>query len=192
MPRILTILAVAAALLPAVALGAEGGEERALINPLVSEMIFSLVVFTIFFLALAFLVWPKILGALQSRESKIKDDLETAEQGAKEAAATLEQYKQQLADAQAESQKVIEQARKDADRVAAQLKDEAQTQITAMRDRATRDIAAAKEQAIADLYDQAGTLATHVAGRILQREIRPEDQQQLITESLNQLKNQNN
>ncbi len=189
MPRILFLLIVA--MTPALAL-AEGGESRALVDPMVAEMIWSLVLFVLFFLALAFLVWPKILGALQARESKVKGDLEQAEQSARDAAATLDQYKQQLAAAQAESQKVIEQARKDADRIAAQLKDDAQTQITAMRDRAARDITAAKEQAIADLYDQAGTLATHIAGRILQREIRPEDQQQLITESLNQLKNQNN
>jgi F-type H+-transporting ATPase subunit b len=136
--------------------------------------------------------WGPILQGLQDRENKIKGDLDQAEAAAREATEKLDQYNTQLAQAQAESARVIEQARNDAQRLASQLKDQAQTDIIAMRDRAQGEIAAAKEQAISDIYDQTATLATQVAGRILQREINVADQQQLVDESLAQLKQSQN
>lgn len=136
--------------------------------------------------------WGPILSGLQDRENKIKGDLEHAENAAREATEKLEQYNQQLTQAQAESARVIEQARADAQRVASQLKDEAQTDINAMRDRAQGEIEAAKQQALTDIYEQTASLATQVAGRILQREINSADQQQLVDESLAQLRQSQN
>lgn len=189
MLRILSFLTVAIS--PTLVLAAEGAE-RPLINPLLSEMIWSLVLFVLFFLALAVLVWPKILSALQARESKMKTDLEQAEASARDAAATLEQYKQQLADAQVEARKVIDQARADADRQAAEIKAKSEADNKQMQARNLAEIHAAKEAAIADIYNQTADLATQVASRILGREINAADQQQLITESLEQLRQSQN
>jgi F-type H+-transporting ATPase subunit b len=184
---------LAVTLMPTLAAeAAHGGETSSVFAGTIAQSIAAAIVFLVLVALLYKKAWGPILRGLQDREQRIKEDLERADRSSHEADRKLAEYKKQLADAQVEAQKVIEQARKDADRIAAQLKDDAQTQITAMRDRAGRDITAAKEQAIADLYAQAGTLATHVAGRILQREIRPEDQQQLINESLSQFKSRSN
>ena len=57
-----------------------------------------------------------------------------------------------------------------------------------MRQRAEGDITAAKVQALSEIYEEVATISTSVAGRILQRQINPEDQQRLVEESLKQLK----
>ena len=53
---------------------------------------------------------------------------------------------------------------------------------------AQRDIASAKEQALADIYSQAASLSTEIAGKILGREISADDQQSLVNASVEQFK----
>ncbi len=162
-------------------------EQPGLLTPDLGTAVWTIVLFLALFAVLAKFVWPPILKGLQAREDKIKSDLEQAEQAAADATAKMEQYQAKLTEAQKEAQQVIEQSRQDAQRVAAQLKDQARGEITQLKDRAASEINIAKQQAITELYGQAAVLATQVAGKILQREIRPEDHQSLIDQSLQQM-----
>lgn len=149
--------------------------------------IWNLVIFLLLLIVLAKFVWPPILKGLQQRDEKLRADLEGAERANRDAQATLNQYKTQLAEAQKEAQRIIEQSRGDAQRVAAQLKEQAQADLTQMRQRAEADIETAKQQAIAELSEQTAVLATQIAGQILKREIRAEDHQSLVQDSLGEL-----
>jgi len=179
---------VLTALTPTLVLAAGGGEDRGLVNPLISEMIWSLVLFVMFFIALSVLVWPKILKSLQDREGKIKGDLDSAEQAAKKAEGTLKEYEERLAAAADESRKIIDKGRADAQIIAAQLKEQAQTDLNQMKKRAEDEIEAAKQRALGELYAQTATLATQVAGRILGKELSVDDQKGLVEEALAQYK----
>jgi F-type H+-transporting ATPase subunit b len=169
-----------------------GHDEPSLFASAPWPYVWNLLMFLVLFGVLAKFVWPAILSGLQAREQKITGDLARAEHARADAEQTLAGYKQQLADARAESQQIIEQSRGEAEKVAAGIKADAEREINAMRQRAQQDIAAAKEQALSDLYAQAATLATDVAGKILHRELRPEDQQALIEQSVNELRSSQN
>ena len=171
-------------LLAPAALAAEGGAKRELISIHFMEMVWSLVTFVIFFVVLSVLVWPKILKALQMRESRIRDDLVSAERSARQAEQTLGEYRQRLTDANVEVKQIIDQGRADAQQLASQIKEQTQDEITRMRQRAEAEIASAKQQAVGELYAEAAVLATDVAGRILKRQIAETDQQQLVDEAL--------
>jgi len=150
--------------------------------------VWTIVLFALLVAVLGKFAWPPILRGLQDREQKIRGDLENAEKATRDATQTLKDYHAKLAATNEESRKLIAEAKGEADRVATQLKDKAQTDIDMMKQRAKQEITTAKEQAINDIYAQTAELATQVAGRILQREIRPEDQQQLIQDSLQQFR----
>jgi len=167
-------------------------DEPGLLSPDPGAAIWTIILFVVLLVVLGKFAWPSILKGLQDREEKIRADLENAENAARDATRTLEQYHVKLAAAQSESQKVIDQARADAQRIGAQLKDQTHNEIDKMRQRAKQEIGIAKEQAIGEIYAHTAAMVTQVAGRILQREIRPEDQQQLIDESLEQFKNRDN
>ncbi len=154
-----------------------------------AQSIAAVIVFLALFAILYKYAWGPILQGLQDREKKIADDLGQAQAAAREAKATLEQYQQQLAQAKVEAQRVIDQGKADAQKIAAELKDQAQADADQTRKRLQADIAAAKQNAISDIYAQAANLATTVAGQILKKEIKPDDHQQLINESLNAMKN---
>lgn len=151
------------------------------------EMIWAVVLFSLFAAILGFVVWPKILAALQAREAKLEGDLVGAEKARASAEESLAAYKTQLAEAQKQAQKVIEEARKSAEMVAAKIKADTELQITQMKDRATAEIESAKKQALSEVYAQTAELSTQIAGRILKRQINAADQQQLVNDSLAEL-----
>jgi F-type H+-transporting ATPase subunit b len=150
----------------------------------IGSAVWNLIVFLLLFGILAKFVWPPILRGLQQRDAKIRGDLDQAERANREAQATLAQYKTQLAEAQREAQKIIDESKTAAQRVSQQIKQQAETELAQMRTRAQADIAAAREQAIAEVYEQTAALATQVAAQVLKREVRPEDHEQLIQQSL--------
>lgn len=168
-------------------MGTEVTEARGLIDVRVAEMIWTIVVFCIFFGVLSFFVWPKVLGALKAREAKQANDLRQAEQARLDAEKVQADLKARLAEAHQEAQALLEQTRADNAKLAAQLKAQTESEITAMKQRAAEEIDAAKRQAVQEIAAQAAALATDVAAKILQREIQPQDQQRLVDESLGRL-----
>ena len=58
-----------------------------------------------------------------------------------------------------------------------------------MVDRAKREIQIAQQTAVRELYATSASLATDLAGRVLGREVKPEDHERLIAESLDELGN---
>lgn len=174
---------------PVAASAAEGGKhvDGDPMSLIKLEMIWAVVLFILFAAILGFVVWPKILGALQAREQKLEGDLVGAESARKEAEASLAEYKTKIAEAQKEAQSVVEEARKAAEQAAAKIKTETEGEIAKMKDRAAAEIESAKQQALNDVYAQTAELSTAIAGKILKREINAADQQALVSESLAEL-----
>ena len=183
--QFMALLALLVVATPALAAGGEGGA-----NPFAGTLYQALAAAIVFFVVLFVLkkkAWGPIITGLQNREDKIKADMDAAEKASTEAAQTLKAYQEQLSQAQTEARKIVDQARADATKVGAQVKAEAESEIKGMKDRALRDMKAAKEQFMTELYAEAATLATTVAGQILKREIKAEDQDKLVQESLAEL-----
>ncbi|MAE62227.1 MAG: ATP synthase F0 subunit B [Planctomycetaceae bacterium] len=170
----------------------EGAEEAHVEQPFLLDVdsgtfVWTLLLFLILLGVLSKFVWPNILKGLLAREEKQRSDLAAAEQANQTAQQTLAEYQQKLTEAHAEARKLIEHARADADKAGAQRVSEIEAEIGRMRERATDDIKLARQQALQDLYGHAASLATAVAGKVLQREIDDSDTQRLVDESLNEL-----
>lgn len=151
------------------------------------QSIAAIIAFVLLLLILRKYAWGPILNGLQEREAKIKDDLEQAEKARREADEKLEELDRRMAEAHREASQIIEKAREDALKVARGLREQNEAELKAMRERAESEIRVAKEQAVKEIFAQAATLSTQIAGRILGREIRAEDQQELVNQSLNEL-----
>jgi len=145
------------------------------------------VVFLVVLVVLKKVAWSKIIQGLADRENKIRSDLESAERSARQAESTLAEYQAKLTEAHVEVRTIIEQGNAAAQKLSEQIKQQAQEDIERTRQRVTTDIQSAKEQALNDIYAQAATLATDVAGRILQRQISDDDQQRLVQDAISRL-----
>lgn len=168
-------------------LAAEGGGPA---NPTDAEwlpLVTTIVVFGIAFLILAKFVMPRILGGLEDRDTKIRDEIEAAEKARTDAESAMKEYESSLATARQEASDMIAKARSTAKEAADALRADNENTIAEMKHRATQEIESAKQSAIGELHAEAATLAAAIASKILQREITAEDQQRLVEESLREL-----
>ncbi len=182
------IAALVAATTPAVAFGAAhggGGGDVVAINPI--QFIAAIFVFMAAFGILAKLAWPKILGGLDEREKKIREEIFAAEEARRQAERAQEDYAKELTGARAEAQRMIEQTKAEQSRMAAELKSQAEAEMSQMRDSAMSSIEAAKRAALNDVYTQTATIATAVASKILEREVNEADQKRLVEDTLGEL-----
>lgn len=174
---------------------AVGSHEKGEIMPdptKASSVMQALWVIIIFLIMLAILyptAWKNVLAGLKAREDRIRSDIAEAEAARAKAEATLKEYNTQLATAEQRVRDLIAGAQADGERIAAQIRVRGEQEAQEAKERATKEIEAARQQAIADLYDQAATLATTVAEKILRRELNANDQRDLVTRSLDQVQN---
>lgn len=153
----------------------------------IAAAVTTLITFAIVFGVLYVAVWPKIVGGLDDRAGKIRDDLAAAESERRQAKDALDAYEKNLAEARAESQRMIEETRAQQGELAKQLKTKADADLAELRAKATAEIENAKKAAIAEIYAESVNLATVMAGKILAREVSSGDQQRLVSESLAQM-----
>lgn len=179
---LLTPLALSTTALAAEAGAEGGGSEVVAINPW--QFAISILVFGIAFFVLAKTAWPKIIGGLDDREKKIREEIFNAEEARKKADEALAEYEKSLAEARAEANEMIEKTKAEQSRMAAQLKAEAESELNEMRDDARRNIENAKRAALNEIYSEAANIATAVAQKILEREVNEDDQRRLVEEAV--------
>jgi F-type H+-transporting ATPase subunit b len=155
------------------------------------KTLFSLVVFGLLLVGLYLLAWKPITEGLGKREADINGLIAKTQKASEEAADKLKQYELQLQTAAQEAQNVIAQARRDGEASAQRIIAEAQNEAIRRRDQAIAEIDSAKRAAISDLSNKSTDLAFSLAKRIVGRELRKEDHQQLIQDVLNQLPSKN-
>ncbi len=185
-----TALAVLGALLlaPALSAAAAGdGEGGNIFTGDLGVIIWTLVVFGLVVFVLGKFAWGPILEGLQQREDFIRDSLEKAREDRDAAQEQLKAYDDKLTKARAEATAIVEEGRRDAEVLRQRIDEEARAEAEKTIARAKREIDIAKETAIKDLYTLSGTLATDIAARIVGRELKPEDHQRLIEESIGEL-----
>lgn len=151
-------------------------------NALWTLLIFGIVVFI-----LGRFAWGPILKGLQSREDFIRESLEKAQLDRQQAEARLREYEERLASSRAEATAIVDEARRDAEVVKRKIEADAHAEYEKMIDRAKREIQIATDTATKDLYTLSAKLATDMASRVLGREVTAQDQERLITESINEL-----
>ncbi len=154
----------------------------------IGNAIWTLVIFVLVIVVLRKYAWGPILANLQKREEFIRDSLHQAEKDRSEAEQRLTEYTRKLDNARQEVEALLQQARRDAETARKQTVAEARQEANRMIHQARQEIELARDQAVQDLYAEAGALATGVAGRIIQRELKPEDHWDLIQQSLDQFK----
>ena len=181
-------LVMAFAVVPAaVASASEGGGDGNIFTGDLGNIIWTLVVFGLVVFVLGKFAWGPILNGLQQREDFIRESLESAKQDRDAAEERLKSYDDKLTAARAEASAIVEEGRRDAEVLRQRIEEEAKGEGEKMILRAKREIGIAQETAVKELYTLSGKLATDIAARIVDRELKPEDHERLIAESISEL-----
>jgi F-type H+-transporting ATPase subunit b len=146
-----------------------------------------LVIFLVLLGILYKTAWKNVLTGLKAREERIRKDIADAEAARTRAEATLKEYNAQLAAAEKRVSEMLAKATAEGEQIAANIRTRAQQEAEDTKERAMRDIDAARDQAVAQIHEQAAVLATSVAEKILRRNLNPDDQRDLVAQSLSQV-----
>ncbi len=191
-----TIGTLAVGLLSAAPLWAAEQEsgDSASTNPLTADPDLAIFTAVVFLLLLAFLskfAWRPLMDGLDKREKSIRDMIEDAERSNAAAAERMSEYEQKLRSAAEEAQEIVAEARRDAKVTGEKLVEEAREVAERERQRALSDIESAKHAAVKEIAGQGADLAFTLAGKLIHRELRPDDHATLIRESLDKFPSEN-
>lgn len=172
--------------LPALAAGG-GSEEPNIFAGDLGNVIWTLLIFGSAVFVLGKYAWGPLLEKMQEREEFIRDSLLKAKHERESAEARLQQYEARLTAARAEATAIVEEGRRDAEAVRHKIEEDAREEAAKTLERSKREIELASQTAVKQLYDVSGRLATELAGRIVAREIKPEDHERLIQDAINEI-----
>jgi len=149
--------------------------------------IFSLLVFLALLAVLYALAWKPLMKGLDLRERLISGQVEEARAASEQAAAKLKEYEAKLAEAAVQAQDMVVQAKRDAEHVAERIKTEAQSNAERLLDRARSEIETAKQSALSELSLKSTDIAFGLARKVIGRELKTSDHEQLIKDALGRL-----
>ncbi|HET9949307.1 MAG TPA: F0F1 ATP synthase subunit B [Longimicrobiales bacterium] len=176
------------ALLPAAARAQGGGGEGGGLYDINTGLsVWTLVVFLGLVLLLGKLAWRPILGAVESREERIRSQLDEAAARSAEAARLLDEHKAQLADARRQANEIIQEGRKAGENVRREIEEKARAEAQSMLERARAEIARERDAALETLRRESVDLALAAAARIMQERLDGQKDRALVERYLTEL-----
>ncbi|MBJ7879697.1 F0F1 ATP synthase subunit B [Gelidibacter salicanalis] len=155
-----------------------------LITPGLGLVFWSLITFFILLVVLKKFAWKPILGAVDERESGIKNALEAADKARKEMENLKADNERILNEARAEREAMLKDARDIKNKMVSDAKEEAQLQATKMIAQAQEAIENEKRVAMAELKNHVATLSIEIAEKVVRQELGSKDKQLELVESM--------
>jgi len=143
---------------------------------------------TMIFVGLLFLLrkyaWGPILGAVNERETSIKDALASAEAARAEMETLQSDNQRILKEARAEKEALLKEARNTRADLINTAKEEAQEEAQKILAQAQEAIQNEKRAAISELKEQVCSIAMDIAEKVLQKELESKDKQVELIDQL--------
>ena len=133
----------------------------------------------VFFVAKHFLIGP-VLKLIKDRQDEIDGLYADANAAKADAEAKQAEYQIKLDDAQATSERIVKEAVARGQAREEEIIRQANADASAIMDKASADIALEKKKALNDAKDEISEIAMAIAGKVVGRELKAADQQDLI------------
>ena len=185
--RILVALVVVAVGVPGVLASGGDPDGASLIKPNLGTLFWTALTFLIFAFLLGKFAWKPLMGALDARESSIRDSIENAKSERQEAERVLTEHKQLVAEAHRERAGAMAAAQEEGERLKAGILEEARKQREQVLAKTDAQVQAGLRQAKAELRVEAVDLAIQAAGKLLDRNLDDAAQRQLVERHLSDL-----
>ncbi len=131
--------------------------------------------------------YKPILKVMDERKARIQNDLDSAAAANAAAAKLKETYEAQLQDAQAQAQEIVNKAVKEAKVQAQEQIDAAHDAIEKEKEMAAKQIERERKDALEDLKTQVAALSCDIAAKIISKNMTPDVNDRLISESIAKL-----
>jgi F-type H+-transporting ATPase subunit b len=149
--------------------------------------IFKGINFIIFLAILYFLLFKKAKEFFKTRSTGVRSAIEDADAARKSAEEKLEEISDKLETVEQEISSLKSQAKEDGERIQAKIQKEAEELAARVVKQAKKNIEMETKKARARLQQEATLLAIEIAGELIQKNIKPEDQNRLIDEHIEKM-----
>ena len=143
---------------------------------------------SLIFIGLLFMLrkfaWKPILGAVNDRETSIKDALASAEAARDEMKNLQSDNQRILKEARAEKEVLLKEARATRSELINGAKEEAQEEAQKILSQAQDAIQTEKRAAVKELREQVGSIAMEIAEKVLKKELENKDRQLELVDQL--------
>jgi len=156
-------------------------------KPEAQVLLYTIIVFLLLLAVLWRFAWGPLMKALEEREARIAKKISDAEEFRRASEERLKEYERRIMNAKDEAAALIADGKRDAERVRGEIMATAGAESAKALERAKREIVLAKEAAVHDLREQMVGLASELAGRVIQREVKPEDHRRLIEDAMTEV-----
>ncbi|MBE0644580.1 MAG: F0F1 ATP synthase subunit B [Bacteroidetes bacterium] len=150
-------------------------------------LIWTFITFTLLLWILKKLAWKPLLGALENRETKIREDIQRAEDARTDAERLLAEHRKLLQNSEMEARKILDEAKGVAETVKQGIVDSAHEQARQMTAQAKAEIQREKDTALAQLRTEVADLAIRAAGKILGEELDADKHRKLVDDFIGNL-----
>lgn len=144
------------------------------------NMLFLLIAMLILLLLLKKFAWAPISKMMQDRADKIANDLDTAEDARVQAEELATKRQDQLQAARTDANTIIADAKTAAGKQRDQIVADAQDSASAMKLTASAQIEQERAEAMAGVKNEVAELSVTIAQKIIQKELKLDDQKALI------------
>jgi F-type H+-transporting ATPase subunit b len=159
-----------------------------LTTPAIGTLVWSTVIFILFFLILSRFAWKPILSAVKARDEMIKGSLESAERAREEMLKLQSDNETILRKAREERENILKEAREVRDKLISEAKGKASEEAEKLIEKARTGIEGEKRKALAEIREQVATLSIDIASKLLGEKLKQTgEQEKLIDNYLNDI-----
>ncbi len=154
------------------------------IKPDPGLLIWTIIIFGIFWLMMGRFAFKPIAESLKKREMDIQNSLDEAKKAREEMANLQAENEKLLAQAREERSQILKEAKEAKDDIIAEAKERANAEYKRKVESAIQDIENQKMAALVALKNQAGQMAIEIAEKVLRKELADKKDQESYAKSL--------
>lgn len=150
---------------------------NSLTTPAIGTLVWSVLIFGLFFLILTKFAWKPILSAVKARDEMIKESLESAERAKLEMLKLQSDNEAILRKAREEREIILKEAREVRDKLISEAKGKATEEAEKLIEKARTGIEGEKRKALSEIREQVANLSVEIASKLLREKLKQTGEQ---------------
>lgn len=156
---------------------------NSLTTPAIGTVVWTTLIFTLFFLILSKFAWKPILNAVKARDEMIKGSLAAAEKAREDMTRLQSDNEAILRKAREEREVILKDARDIRDKLISEAKDKASEEAEKIVEKARLNIESEKRKALSEIHDQVATLSVDIASKLLGEQLKKTGEQEKLIDN---------
>jgi F-type H+-transporting ATPase subunit b len=153
---------------------------NSLTSPAIGLVVWSVVIFSLFFFILSKFAWKPILNAVKARDEMIKGSLAAAEKAREDMLKLQSDNEAILRKAREEREVILKEGRDVRDKLVAEAKGRASEEAEKIIEKARIGIESEKRKALAEIHEQVATLSVDIASKLLGEQLKKTGEQEKL------------